>query len=405
MGINEWSTNCNDPLTFAQNLKQKSDDTIHTKKNKKESKANKLVQQIHDFGVTPNNESITASEYLRQLRKQHQDSDASDSSESESHPEVEDPFMTLLRIEAKEKDKPTTIEYDDRVYDKVIFQDEEFKEYRKNNIAITNHKYKNHGGDKIVHRKKYTEDDDEEQHNEYDANYDDDMEYDQPQKHDFMQKPNRKMKPNYFIALKISDVRMKKKLKNAQNILMKELNDAIYERAMIDESMFHITINAIYCDDDEEVFHLMNEFEKFGNEMLQRLIPTKLSVRLHVNGIDHFRQKVIYGHIEDDAHKRKLENVFHALHTQLQNAGIINQQHRFDPHLTIMKLSKIGNNKGLSIPMKIIKKLNGKYNKSLDFGYQYCNQLELLSMSDERQDEDADGYYQCISSIAPLKLR
>merc|ERR1712039_204816 len=108
------------------------------------------------------------------------------------------------------------------------------------------------------------------------------------------------MKPNYFIALKISDKRMKKKLKNAQNILLNELGDDAmdYERAMIDESMFHITINAIYCAIDEEIFHLIDEFDKFGKGQLQRLLPTKLSCRLHVNGIYHFRQKVIYGHIE-----------------------------------------------------------------------------------------------------------
>ena len=55
--------------------------------------------------------------------------------------------------------------------------------------------------------------------------------------------------------------------------------------------------------------------------------------------------------------------------------------------------------------MEVIEKLNTKYNKSLDFGYQYVNGLELLSMIDERNKDDADDYYQCISSIAPLKLR
>lgn len=340
---------------------------------------------------------------MRQLRKQHQDSDASDSSQESHHSEVEDPFMTLLRIEAKEKDKPTTIEYDDRVYDKVIFQDEEFTEYRKNNIAVSNHKYVDHS-DKIVRRKKQINDDCAEYENEYAACYEEMLCEDTP-KNSFMQKPVHKMKPNYFIALKISDLRMKKKLKNAQHILLKELNDGMFEKAMIDESMFHITLNAIYCADDEEVFHLMDVFEKFGDGMLQRLVPTKLSVRLHVNGISHFRQKVIYGYVDDDRNKRRLENVYHAMHTQLQNAGIINQQHRFDPHLTIMKLSKIGRNKGLRVPMKVIEKLNGKYNKSLDFGYQYVNQLELLSMSDERDDDDSDEYYQCISTIAPSKLR
>ena len=221
----------------------------------------------------------------------------------------------------------------------------------------------------------------------------------------FKQKPVGKVRPNFFIALKISDVRLNRKLKNAQSILMKELKNKIFERALIDESIFHITINAIYCDDDEEVFHLMNEFESFGKEKLQRLIPTKLSVRIHVNGLSHFRQKVVFGHIEDDAAKSKLENVYHALHTQLQNAGIIHQSHRFEAHLTIMKLSRIQNNKHLVVPLELIDKLNHKYNESLDFGYQYVNGLELLSMSDERDADDGNDYYQCISSIAPLKLR
>ena len=260
---------------------------------------------------------------------------------------------------------------------------------------------------RIVHRKKqinYDVDDDISHENDNYGDIEDEDGYYDNDTQKFQQRDEID-ETEFFIALKISDVRLKRKLKNAQNLLLKELDNSIFENAIIDESTFHLTINAIYCDNDDEIFYLMNQFEDFGKRMLQKLIPTKLSVRLHIKGMDHFRQKVIYGHIEDDINKSKLENVYHALHTQLQNAGIINQSHRFDPHLTIMKLSKIKNNKKLIIPMDIIDKLNNKYNQSLDFGYQYVNNLQLLSMIDERNKDESDDYYQVISSIAPAKLR
>ena len=368
------------------------------------------IHAFHTLKPDDQTDTMKASDYLRHLRQQGRDNDSNvdSSAESETPPPVEDPLLTLLRIEAKEADKPTTIEYDDRVFDKKIFQDEEFKEYRKNNVAVSNGKKRLYADeDNIVHFVTNKHDDDNNQYlvskggNTGGDPEEDEMNMDFNDDDDG--KLYGKLRPNYFVALKITNLKMKRMLKNAQQYLLKELGDDLYERALIDDSTFHVTINAIHCSDDEEVFLLMEQFERFGANQMQRLIPTKLSARIHVNRIGHFRQKVIYGEIEEDANRSKLENIYHALHTQLQNAGIMNQQHRFDPHVTIMKLSKIRNYRDLMIPMDVIKKMNSKYPH--DFGWQYVNGLELLSMVDARDEQDADDYYQCISSIAPAKLR
>ena len=195
------------------------------------------------------------------------------------------------------------------------------------------------------------------------------------------------------------------------NMIMNDIN-----KCLIDTNTLHITLNAIYIDsnDDDSIYNIISIFENFGKTKLQQIIPTKLSCRLTLENISHFRNKVLYCDIKDDINKNKLENVFYSLFGEFKKNGYIYNTKTFEPHLTIMKLSKVNHkyskNKQLIINDKVINILKTKYN--LIFGHQFITGIELLSMKDDRNESEMElynddqdlNYYQCISKIEPAKL-
>ena len=380
--------------------------------------------------------------------------------------EPEDPLSALLTIKPIDDKSETTLN-DERAFDKIEFQFEEFKQYKLHNLPrfgkIKQLAQTNNNNNNQNNQNYYGFDENEFEYDNYNSNYDyygnyndNNTQFDESKtgnskensnknKNNSKNKDDKKMErkhniytPDYFIALKISNLEMKRKLSKIQkilidkwleydsNILLKcNIKDekTFRNKIMIDESLFHITLNTIYCNNNDSLgFEILNQFNRFGQTIFQKLVPYKLSVKLTISNLSYFKNgRVIFACIKDDKDKNKLKNVFYALKTlfdkHLNNnnnnnkgkKGIIKFE-SFEPHLTILNLKKL-NNSNIQYPIQLFDDIITQLNKQegeINFGSQFVTKLDFCVMHDQRDQMskiDENNYYQCISSIEPNKLR
>lgn len=203
------------------------------------------------------------------------------------------------------------------------------------------------------------------------------------------------VRPNYFLALRITNPTIISKIGRVQDFIERVYGDLV-EGYLVDRGCLHITLNVLRLPTNDDVFTAIEAMNAFQRGGFQRLVPTKTTVKLRVQGIRQFKTRVMFADILEDSNKEILKDVFHGIRSTLARAGINEQSQKFDPHLTILKFRTDKNQVCPQISESVLRAAG----VPLDFGVQFLHKLDLCSM----KEKDESGYYSIIHSIKPSRV-
>jgi len=201
--------------------------------------------------------------------------------------------------------------------------------------------------------------------------------------------PNSKPRPNWFLALQIDEKIIQDKMTEIQNHI--KTREPKFSQACVPVTKAHLTLFVFSAEQVDRIIETVNEVIaniEFTNELI-----------LEANEIGHFDHQVVYA-------KLKLSQNINELWSQLAEKLIENEiiekseLKKFNPHLTLMKLSKMKKpKKGEKRLKKIPAELYEDF-KNTFFGVQSVESIQLLSMTKPATPE---GYYFCQHTF-PIKI-
>jgi len=203
------------------------------------------------------------------------------------------------------------------------------------------------------------------------------------------------IRPNYFLALRITNPTIISKIGQVQDFIHRVYGDLV-EGYLVDQGCLHITLNVLRLPTNDDVFTAIEAINAYQRGGFQRLVPTKTTVKLRVQGIRQFKSRVMFADILEDSNKEILKDVFHGIKSALARAGITEQSQKFDPHLTILKFQTDDNQVCPQISESVLRAAG----VPLDFGVQFLHKLDLCAM----KEKDESGYYSIIHSIKPNRI-
>jgi len=278
-----------------------------------------------------------------------------------------------------------------------IFQDEDFNAYRRLNNAVKS----NISGE--VHSRTRREfarfrDDQEETEtrfvprNSFPIDYVEDPDEEVADEEEGFEE---ELRPNYFLALRITNPTIISKIGRVQDFIYRVYGDLV-EGYLVDKGCLHITLNVLRLPTNDDVFTAIEAMNAYQRGGFQRLVPTKTTVKLRVQGVRQFKTRVMFADILEDSSKEILKDVFHGIKSALARAGINEQSQKFDPHLTILKFRTDDNQVCPQISESVLRAAG----VPLDFGVQFLHKLDLCAM----KEKDESGYYSIIHSIKPNRV-
>uniref|UniRef100_A0A3B3ZA32 A-kinase anchor protein 7-like phosphoesterase domain-containing protein n=1 Tax=Periophthalmus magnuspinnatus TaxID=409849 RepID=A0A3B3ZA32_9GOBI len=117
------------------------------------------------------------------------------------------------------------------------------------------------------------------------------------------------------------------------------------------------------------------------------------SLVLPFSGIGHFRKEVVFIGLAPGEHRHTLHSLAELLRSRFEEQGLLQGDCRgFEPHLTIMKLSRASKLKGIK---RVDPSLYSNYSERF-FGDQPVERVDLCSMLKKKQQ---DGYYYTETSL------
>lgn len=198
-----------------------------------------------------------------------------------------------------------------------------------------------------------------------------------------------KKRPNYFVAIQVCNSEIKRSLKHIQNkIIQKECK---LKSALINLQTLHITLLVCHISNDEELERACSALSSSFDALKEELFTKPLEIGFE--GIDNFNNKVIFVKIIKNTIERLAfiaEEVMKSFESF--NIEIIDKK-KFNPHVTILKLSK-----DPKLWKKGIKHVDSSlYNEFKDehFGTETVKSLQLLDM----RRKDNNGYYYCCKEV------
>jgi len=203
------------------------------------------------------------------------------------------------------------------------------------------------------------------------------------------------IRPNYFLALRITNPTIISKIGRVQDFIYRVYGDLV-EGYLVDKGCLHITLNVLRLPTNDDIFTAIEAMNAYQRGGFQRLVPTKTTVKLRVQGVRQFKSRVMFADILEDSNKEILKDVFHGIKSALTRAGITEQSLKFDPHLTILKFRTDDNQVCPQISESVLRAAG----VPLDFGVQFLHQLDLCAM----KEKDESGYYSIIHSIKPSRV-
>lgn len=204
-------------------------------------------------------------------------------------------------------------------------------------------------------------------------------------------KKPEKTTPNYFLAIRVSDPQIHSGVKNVQDTITthnKELKTALVSLATL-----HVTLMVMHLENAEQI----QKATEVLNQCKISLEPIlhNSALRLKFSGLGHFRHQVLFVKLFGEEEMEVVKSVENIIRETFTKEGIPSTDSRkFNPHLTVMKLSDdpMLRKKGIrKIPVE-------SYASWVDtsFGEQPVNALHLCPMNMEREK---DGFYQCVATV------
>uniref|UniRef100_H2UJZ8 A-kinase anchor protein 7-like phosphoesterase domain-containing protein n=1 Tax=Takifugu rubripes TaxID=31033 RepID=H2UJZ8_TAKRU len=187
------------------------------------------------------------------------------------------------------------------------------------------------------------------------------------------------------------DAKKKKKQSQRDNVHISvtfELllqHDPRLAKAMIPIPTLHITLLVTHLATQEEVDLAASVLAQVEPSLVELLGGRDLV--LPFSGISHFRKEVVFVGLAPGQHRHTLDTVAELLQSHFEEQGLLQRGTRgFEPHLTIMKLSRASN-----LRSQVLVRSLHQF-----FGDQTVERLDLCSMLKKKQP---DGYYYTETSL------
>ncbi|XP_067337673.1 A-kinase anchor protein 7 isoform X2 [Channa argus] len=208
---------------------------------------------------------------------------------------------------------------------------------------------------------------------------------------DNKKKKRTSQRPNYFLSIPITNTEINSGVIEVQEaVLQKEPRLA---KAMIPVPTLHITLLVTHLANQEQVDLAATVLAQIEPSLVELLGSRDLI--LPFSGISHFRKEVVFVGLAPGQHRHTLESLAELLRNRFEEHGLLQGDNRgFEPHLTIMKLSRASKLRSQGIK-RVDPALYSNYTNKV-FGDQMVERVDLCSMLKKKQQ---DGYYHTETSL------
>ncbi|KAM6991788.1 A-kinase anchor protein 7 [Tautogolabrus adspersus] len=204
-------------------------------------------------------------------------------------------------------------------------------------------------------------------------------------------KKKESQRPNYFVSIPITNPQISSTVLEVQEAVLKQ--ELRLAKAMIPVPTLHITLLVTHLANQEQV-DLAGSLLAQAEPSLAELLGGRDLV-LPFSGISHFRKEVVFVSLAPGQHRHTLDSVAELLRSRFVEQGLLQGDGRgFEPHLTIMKLSRASKLRSQGIK-RVDPALYSNYTTKF-FGEQTVERVDLCSMLKKKQQ---DGYYHTETSL------
>lgn len=191
---------------------------------------------------------------------------------------------------------------------------------------------------------------------------------------------------NYFISIQFSDIEISTNLKDVQKSIMKKNGN--YSLAVVPLHSLHMTLDVMHLVGDEDIERARAALDRSAIKLKPKY--EKELLELPLKGLGNFKNSVVFAKVQPGDHVAKLEEIVEEIQAQFFAEGLVRKQSNFKPHVTLMKLSRVG--KKLTKKTGLKKIYPDVYDEFIDsyFGCQPVGSVQLCSMLKQK---GISGYY------------
>ncbi|XP_040016436.2 A kinase (PRKA) anchor protein 7 isoform X5 [Gasterosteus aculeatus] len=206
-----------------------------------------------------------------------------------------------------------------------------------------------------------------------------------------MKKKKASQRPNYFVSIPITNKQISSAVMEIQEAVLRQ--EPRLAKAMLPVPTLHITLLVTHLASQEQVDLAATALDRSGPPLAELLGGRDLV--LPFSGIGHFRKEVVFVSLAPGLHRHTLDSAAELLRSEFEEQGLLQEGNRgFEPHLTIMKLSRASKLRSQGIK-RVDPALYSSYTNKF-FGDQTVERLDLCSMLKKKQQ---DGYYHTEMSL------
>ncbi|TKS76047.1 A-kinase anchor protein 7 isoform gamma [Collichthys lucidus] len=204
-------------------------------------------------------------------------------------------------------------------------------------------------------------------------------------------KKKESQRPNYFVSIPITNTQISSAVIEVQEAVLQQ--EPRLAKAMIPAPTLHITLLVTHLANQEQVDLAATALAQVEPSVVELLGGRDLV--LPFSGIGHFRKEVVFVGLAPGEHRHTLDSLAELLRSRFVEQGLLQGDSRgFEPHLTIMKLSRASKLRSQGIK-RVDPALYSNYTNKF-FGDQTVERVDLCSMLKKKQQ---DGYYHTESSL------
>ncbi|XP_076612281.1 A kinase (PRKA) anchor protein 7 isoform X3 [Chaetodon auriga] len=204
-------------------------------------------------------------------------------------------------------------------------------------------------------------------------------------------KKKESQRPNYFVSIPITNTQISSAVIEVQEAILQQ--EPRLAKAMIPVPTLHITLLVTHLANQEQVDLAAAVLAQIEPSLAELLGGRDLV--LPFSGIGHFRKEVVFVGLAQGQHRHTLDSVAELLQSRFVEQGLLQEDSRgFEPHLTIMKLSRASKLRSQGIK-RVDPALYSNYTNKF-FGDQTVERVDLCSMLKKKQQ---DGYYHTETSL------
>ncbi|XP_040920809.1 A-kinase anchor protein 7-like [Toxotes jaculatrix] len=208
---------------------------------------------------------------------------------------------------------------------------------------------------------------------------------------DKKKKKKESQRPNYFVSIPITNTQISSAVTEVQESMLQQ--EPQLAKAMIPVPTLHITLLVTHLANQEQIDLAATVLAQVEPSLAELLGGRDLV--LPFSGIGHFRKEVVFVGLAPGQHRDTLDSLAELLRRRFEEQGLLQGDSRgFEPHLTIMKLSRASKLRSQGIK-RVDPALYSDYSNKF-FGDQTVERVDLCSMLKKKQQ---DGYYHTETSL------